>query len=289
MQALAEGTDMMRRLKSLASANRLKWPVSLDEIRRYKIPMKEEDQAAWAALTSQGKGVKALTNYRIGNAWLYNPTLLKPDRFITALKMRTNTTANKTVVYRTNRSRDMYCQKCKSKPETQSHTLGQCVLRKEHTIRRHNELLNFVIDKIARSNKEAALTKETTYTLPEGRSLKPDLDIQDQEGIRVIDVTIRHEDNDYLAQGHQDKVEKYTVMLPHLQRDLGRNTAEVLPIVVGTRGATPKATVRNLTKLGLTDTKSLITMSLITLRKSIVQFHIFMDYDTPRFVPEDPG
>lgn len=250
--------------------------------------MKKQGLVTWGKLTSQGKGVKAFTNDKAGNAWLYDPGLLKPGRFITALKMRTNTTANKTVLHRAGRVGSASCRKCKSQPETLAHILGQCTIMKEQTIRRHNELLDFVIGKITSNNKEVAVTKETTYTLPCGRCLKADLIIQDQERVQIFDVTIRYEDNDYLAQGHQDKVDKYTDMLPHLQRDLDRNIAEVLPVVIGARGAIPKATIKSLTKVGITDRKAVVTISLIALRNSIEQYHIFMDYDAPHAWTVDP-
>lgn len=279
MRALAEESGMVNRLKSLAASARINWPVNLEILQRYKKTMKKQELASWAALVSQGKSVQSLTDDKIGNAWLYKPTLLKPCRFITALKMRTNTTANRVAMNRAGPVADIRCRKCKAQPETLAHILGQCTVMKEHTIRRHNEILELIIDKIVSRDKEAAVTRETNYKMPSGGNLKPDLVIQSRKGIQVVDVTVRHEDNDYLAQGHRDKIDKYSRLLPHLQRELGANDAEVLPIVVGARGAMPKETVRNLAKMKIADRKTLITISLIALRNSIEQYHMFMDYD----------
>lgn len=279
MRALAEESGMVNRLKSLAASARINWPVNLEILQRYKKTMKKQELASWAALVSQGKSVQSLTDDKIGNAWLYKPTLLKPCRFTTALKMRTNTTANRVAMSRAGPVADIKCRKCKAQPETLGHILGQCTVMKEFTIRRHNEILDLIIDKVVSRDKEAAVTRETTYKMPSGGNLKPDLVIQSRKGIQVVDVTVRHEDNDYLAQGHKDKTDKYSRLLPHLQRELGANAAEVLPIVVGTRGAMPKETVRNLAKMNIADRKTLITISLIALRNSIEQYHMFMDYD----------
>ena len=125
--------------------------------------------------------------------------------------------------------------------------------------------------------------------MPSGGILKPDQIVYNQRGVFVVDVTVRHEDNKYLVQGHQDKIRKYSRLLPHLQRDLGASAAEVLPIVVGTRGAMPKETVKNLSKLKITDRKTLITIAMIALRNSIEQYHMFMDYDATRRPAEAPS
>jgi len=38
--------------------------------------------------------VTAFTDDRLGNAWLYNPNLLRPSRFLTALKQRVGMTSD---------------------------------------------------------------------------------------------------------------------------------------------------------------------------------------------------
>ncbi|XP_039303390.1 uncharacterized protein LOC120357295 [Solenopsis invicta] len=288
MRALTEAAGMVNRLRSLAAAARINWPVDAQAIRRYKNGAKKQELAAWAALVSQGKSVESHTDDKIENAWHY-PSLLKPGRFITAFKMRTNTTANRTTLARAGPVADVKCPKCKTKPETLAHILGQCTIMKEHTIRRHDEIIKLVIDKITQRDKEVAVTRKTTYKMPSGGNFKPDLVVQSRKRVFVVDVTVRHEDNDYFAQGHKDKLQKYSQLLPPLQRDLGASAAEVLPIVVGTRGAMPKETVKSLSKLNIKDRKTLITISMIALRNSIEQYHMFMNYDAPRHLAEAPG
>jgi len=76
-------------------------PVTLPlDIIAYKRREKKRELGNWASLNTQGKSVKNLTNDKIGNAWLYDPKLLKPSQFITALKMSSNTTANSVALHR---------------------------------------------------------------------------------------------------------------------------------------------------------------------------------------------
>jgi len=115
---------------------------------------------------------------------------------------------------------DVKCRKCKNRPETLAHILGQCTVMKEHTIRRHNEILELLTNRIANRNKEIAVTKETTYKMPSGGCLKPDLVVQSQKWVFVVDDTVHHEDTDYLARGQRAKINKYSQPLPPIQRDL---------------------------------------------------------------------
>jgi hypothetical protein len=63
-----------------------------------------------------------------------------------------------------------------------------------------------------------------------------------------------------------EKINKYRGLLPQLKTVFGAENGEILPIVVGTRGAMPKETITALGKLGITDASSLKTISLMALR-----------------------
>lgn len=90
-------------------------------------------------------------------------------------------------------------------------------------------------------------------------------------------ITVCHEDGDYLAQGRMAKVRKYTPLLPLLQKRVGVADGEVLPIVVGTRGAMPKETVKALRKLRITDRSTLITiMNLWTTTPRLVNLFAYV-------------
>jgi hypothetical protein len=109
--------------------------------------------------------------------------------------------------------------------------------------------------------------------------LKPDLVVKNQEGVFVVDVTVRHEDGDYLQMGRRSKIEKYSQLLPDLQERFGTDKGEVLPIVIGTRGAMPKNTLTALNKLNIKKREDVLTISLISLRRSISIYNNFMDYN----------
>jgi hypothetical protein len=94
----------------------------------------------------------------------------------------------------------------------------------------------------------------------------------------VVDVTVRHEDGEYLKIAMSEKQTKYVPFLSAMQRERDAPAADVLPIVVGTRGAMPSDTIKCLKKLGISRMHQL-TISMIARRSSIELYHPFMDYD----------
>ncbi|KAH0816595.1 hypothetical protein GEV33_006196 [Tenebrio molitor] len=281
MIALAEEeTGLKNRLKTLCSQNNIEWPLTrTKDVDKWKLGVKQRELRRWSSQSSHGKSVQSLTDDKIANAWLYNKKLLKPSNFITALKMRANVTADKVALNKARPQADLKCRKCKVQIETLGHILGQCILTKDQRIRRHNEIRDLVLEQVIKRDPQAAVTKEPTIGLPTGENLKPDLVIKSRDRVFVVDVTVRHEDGDYLTQGRTDKITKYAPLLPVLQDRMGAGSGKVLPVVVGTRGAMPKETVEVLKQLKIIDRKTLLTMSLIALRSSIIIYHTFMDYD----------
>lgn len=59
----------------------------------------------------------------------------------------------------------------------------------------------------------------------------------------------------------------------------------MVPIVIGNRGAMPKGTIEALKTIGIEDTRTLTTLSMIALRSSIEIYHAFLDYDKRGFGP----
>ena len=51
--------------------------------------------------------------------------------------------------------------------------------------------------------------EEALIATPTG-NLKPDLVVDSQGRVHVVDVIVRHEDTGYLDEGYRSKVEKYT-------------------------------------------------------------------------------
>lgn len=123
------------------------------------------------------------------------------------------------------------------------------------------------------------MTREPSLRSPEEMVLKPDMVVKNQEGVLVVDLTAHHEDGNYLETGRRSKIEKYSQLLPDLQERLASEKGEVIPIVIGTRGAVPKSTFIALKKLNIKEWEDVLTISLIALRKSIKICNNFMDYN----------
>lgn len=287
IRAIAVESGLSERLKTLAAANRINWPPKNKEaFNKHKLGVKKEELSRWCALTSQGKAVENLVDDVIGNAWLRDTTLLKPCQMVTALKLRANLAGNRTAMHKITPQVDVACRKCDVQHETLGHILGQCESTKKARIKRHNEIRDFVMAKTLK--KGMAVTKETIVGLPTG-NLKPDLVIQHQGRVFVVDITVRHEDGGNMLRGYDEKIGKYTCLLPHFREQLHNVTGgEVLPIVVGTRGAMPSYTRQALAKLGIDDRSTLLTISLMALRCSVNIYHRFMDYNYSAPAPVRP-
>ncbi|KAH0944389.1 hypothetical protein HN011_001680 [Eciton burchellii] len=148
-----------------------------------------------------------------------------------------------------------------------------CLHTKNKRIRRHDEIKNFIADRLPR--------RFSTFIEPAvnvgGELKKPDLVIKDQERLMVVDVTVRYENRTSLADAHREKARKYRQTAEYIKQRLGCSKAEILPIVVGCRGAMPRSTMENLSKLGIRG-NDLITISMSALRSSIEIANAFIDY-----------
>lgn len=156
--------------------------------------LKRQETERWRQLKSQGQGVADFSRDQIGNAWLYNLTLLKPSRFLDALRLRTNTFGTRIVLRRANQQLSTQCRRCNAELKTLGHILGICTHTKPQRIRRHNENKNFKTNKL---NKRCTVFTEPTVRV-NNELKKPNLVIKGQEGLSVVDVTVRYEDRDNL-------------------------------------------------------------------------------------------
>jgi len=144
IHALLQETQLENRLLSLAKAMRLQWPIlNFRHIDAYKKRMKAEELTKWSQLT-KGRGVTSFADDRNGNAWLFNPNLLKPSRFLTALKLRGGMTSDKVTMSKVTTESNVKCRKCRACNETLAHILGQCIYTKAQKIRRHDEIRDCV-------------------------------------------------------------------------------------------------------------------------------------------------
>jgi hypothetical protein len=160
IHALLQETKLEERLRDLTNAMRLTWPIlNFRVIDAYKKRMRADEQKYWSQLT-KCRGVTSFTDDRNGNAWLYNPNLLKPIRFLTALKLRGGMTSDKVTMTKVVPQVNVKCRKCKACNETLAHLLGQCIYIKAQRIRRHDEIRDFVSRKLT-TMKEEVLHEDT--------------------------------------------------------------------------------------------------------------------------------
>lgn len=259
--------------KKYAKSLGLLWPTTLEQVDEARRKGRKSETERWKRLASQGHGVRDFKNDKIGNAWLRDPSLLKPSRYIDALKLRTNTIGTRVVMNRVSQMDDK-CRRCGMQRETLGHILGLCIHTKSKRIHRHDEIKDLIADRVSR--------KHTVYVEPVVRMAeglkKPDLVIKDQERLLVVEVTVRYENRASLAEAYREKQKKYKATAEHIRKQLGCQRAEVLPIVVGSRGAMPEKTKANLKALGLGN-NDMMTISLIALRSSIEIVNAFIDYD----------
>jgi hypothetical protein len=282
MRAVCSESQLEARMRGIAQGARIEWPIGqLQTIDRFKAREKRKELARWASLKAQGKAVNAFKDNKISNAWLTNPDILRPSRYITALKMRANVAADKASLSRAKLKEDINCRKCHVLKETLGHILGQCASTKKERIERHDKIKDFILGRVVEIDKEAVVTRETTLHSPDGVTRKPDLVVKNREGVFVVDITVRHEDGGNLQVGRRSKIDKYAPLLPDLQQKFNDEHGEVLPIVIGTRGALPKQTIEALGKLLIKRRSDLLTISLMSFRKSIDIYNNFMEYNAP--------
>ena len=261
-------------VKRYATSIGLQWPCGIEEIEETRKKLKRADTNKWKTLISQGQGIKEFFGDKTGNAWLYNPEMLRPSRYLDALKLRTNTYGTKAALHRAKRDIDINCRRCGVQVETLGHILGLCTHTKNKRIKRHDEICDLIAKNVS---KEYVIFREPEVEV-NGDRRKPDMVIKDHDKVYVVDVTVRYENNDSLNKAYKEKENKYKETAEIMRRDLKAKESRVLPVVIGSRGAVPRATIENLKVLGL-QTKHALTASLIALRSSIEMANEFLDYD----------
>jgi hypothetical protein len=234
-------------LKKLANSLRINWPATLEDIEKARKRLKFEHVGQWSNLKSQGQGVADFVRSRTGNVWLVEQNLLKPSRFIDALRLRSNTFGTRTVLARADKNLDVHCRRCRAQPETLGHILGLCQYTKGLRIRRHDEVKSILAERL--SNKNEVFVEPTLKV--GGNLYKPDLVVKNEGRVLVVDVTVRYENKDYLSKAEKEKTDKYQVCLEHLKERFRVSEGAVIPVVLGSRGAITPNTEKNLKMLGV--------------------------------------
>jgi hypothetical protein len=145
LKALFGRSRLDDRLGTIARAARLNWGnLDKNDLTRYKKRQKAEDLHQWSQLPSKGKSVPSFADDVYGNCWLYQPNLLKPSRYITALRLRSGTTGDRVTLHKAVAQPSVRCRRCNAQLETLAHVLGQCTHMKGLVIRRHYSIRDFI-------------------------------------------------------------------------------------------------------------------------------------------------
>ena len=73
--------------------------------------------------------------------------MLRPGQFINPLKLRTNTFDTRVLLGRELAEPDVLCRRCRLKPETLGHVIGECVAGRQALIERHNWLVGKIAER----------------------------------------------------------------------------------------------------------------------------------------------
>jgi hypothetical protein len=248
VQAASLAGGLEDRCKKVAKSMRLNWPVTPKDLVRVRNMNKTQESKDWESLASQGLGVKYFRNDPLGNTWLYDPIVLSSSRYTDALRLRTNTFGVNVALRRADKGLQVDCRRCKEKLETLGHVLGECVAGKGMRIQRHDKMAAVIATKC--EEKGYKVTREQLFSV-RGEKLKPDLVVIDGERALIVDVTVRFESGDSLARGSTEKISKYQPLADYFISQETAREAQVLPIVIGSRGAITKDTLNSLRTLGL--------------------------------------
>lgn len=221
-------SGLEKRLRNLANSVRLNWPCTIKDVENFKRKAREENLEAWSNQKFQGRGVKALGNDPVGNHWLKNPSLLKPGRYLTALRMISNQVGLRVPMSIVKPVQDVKCRKCHMQPETLGHVIALCTYTKTARIRRHDEILEFVMKEAAVSMHGCEILREPHITAS-NQLYKPDLVIKSQGRVLVVDVSVRLEDSTHLIDAENEKIKKYSPLVRHLCSTENIQEGRVIP------------------------------------------------------------
>jgi hypothetical protein len=275
VQAASLAGGLEDRCKKVAKSLRLTWPVTPKDLVRASHLNKIQESKDWENLAYQGHGVRDFRNDPLGNAWLYDPTVLSSSRYTDALRLRTNTFGVNVALRRADKSIPVSCRRCNEKNETLGHVLGECVAGKGMRIQRHDKMAAVIATKC--EEKGYAVNREQLFSVREER-LKPDLVVTDGERALIVDVTVRFESGDSLARGAAEKIAKYQSLADYFVSQGTARTAQVLPIVVGSRGAIPKDTLKSLKTLGLESKRLGKYLAICAVGSSVEIACMHLDY-----------
>ena len=114
--------------------------------------------------------------------------MLRPGQFIDALKLRTNTFGTRVALGHELAEPEVLCRRCRLKPETLGHVIGECVAGRLARIVRHNWLVGKIAERCRLNGME--ICREQAFTLPDGSTLRPYLVVKHRDTAAMVEITL---------------------------------------------------------------------------------------------------
>lgn len=250
-----------------------KFPPSNKTINRVKFDLKKSEHSRWREQGSQEVGVRDFRDDPVGNTWLLNGRTLPAWMFIKALQFTTNTYGTRIAIERANKTGVVHCRRCHTKLETLGHVLCECICTKKARIERHNAIVKVIQDRC--TEKGHVVAREQSFRDKKNDLKKPDLVIKSRHKANIVDVTGVFENNNALAEAALKEINTYNNLINVVRKDIKATSGQVFPVVMGAKGAMPKAAIKILKEIGIDTLK--LKMD-IALRTSIEIAECHMDY-----------
>ena len=162
----------------------------------------------WKSLLDQGKTASCIAQEPESNSWIRNGQIkVTTCRF--AIHARMNLLPTKAVLKKVKKAPDSKCRRCRCELETLGHILSKCKHNEKLIIVRHNNILNFLSDKV-KLHKNWVVNKDK-QSIPTS-TRRPDLVILNSHKKKaiIVDVTLSYENNPQrLIDVREAKISKY--------------------------------------------------------------------------------
>ncbi|KAJ8675850.1 hypothetical protein QAD02_011636 [Eretmocerus hayati] len=122
-----------------------------------------------------------------------------------------------------------------------------------------------------------AVLLEQSFELTDGERSRPDFVVMNESLAQIIDIAVIFEKGDRLKEVAAGKIRKYSCLKSRIKNQLHVSKVEILPIVLGMRGAVPSETAEILRRLGFSP-GDVTTMAMICIRSSLEMDNAFMDH-----------
>ena len=224
--------------------------------------IRDRYQKALTTHPLRGHSFIALKNCPISSYFLATGNTRPKDNLVKfAILARTNSLHTGQIRRLANRNVEDDGLCCCGQLESLSHILNGCQFLKQRYTDRHNRVVDLVWDMINKANHPAQLHPHFNTIVPGPlsevtRRLRPDIWYMRNGVLHVVEITVPYASTtqrdgsrqDTLAMRRTQKLDKYQQLIEEIQNQPGA-AAELHVIIVGSLGAIPDATMKELLKL----------------------------------------